>query len=324
MPQWLDLVWLMLLLFVLGWGAGAALAPFALRGLEPAGPPRRVRRRLGLIAALPLALPVAAVTGLVLLALGKQLGWLPDHCPIHGSSGHPHFCFAHLPDLAWTHMHRLFALASVAAVVVLPARPLGRAWMQQRHVRQLNQMASRKGALRILDTGERQAFAAGLRRPRVFLSRGLLAGLSARERRIVMAHEVAHIRHRDLAAQLVFECLLGFHRPACARVLRQVWRQNREARADDRAAERFGALEVASTLLRLARQPDTPAPAGLSALGDDPAARIERLLQPPRPVSGVAGFEWGYAVAATGLITLTITAHHSLETLLGHVPGVAQ
>lgn len=322
MPQWLDLVWLLLLLFVLGWGVGVVSVPFALRGLESADPVRRVRRRLWLIAALPLAVPTVTVTGLVLLAAAKQLGWLPDHCPVHGSSGHPHFCFVHLPELAWTPVHQLFALASVAAVIVLPARPLWRAWIQRGHVRRLNQMASPRGALRILDTSDCQAFAAGVRRPRIFLSRGLLAGLSARERRIVLAHEVAHIRHRDLAGQLLFACLLRFHRPACARSLHRLWCWNQEARADDRAAARFGALEVASTLVKLARQPGMAAPAGLSVLGDHPAARVERLLHPPRPASGMAGFEWACALAAAGLIALMIVAHHSLETLLGFLPGV--
>lgn len=319
---WLDLVWLLLLLFVLGGGIGALCAPFASRVLEWGAPARHARRRLWLVAALPLVLPAAAITGLVLLAAAKQLGWLPDHCPLHGSAGHPHFCFVHPPELALSHAHQLFALAVMAAAVLLPAGPLVRARLQQHRVRRLNRMAARKGALRILDVDDAQAFAAGLYRPRVFLSRGLLKRLSARERRIVLAHEVAHIRHRDLGGQLWFECLLRFHQPGCARTLRRHWRRNQEQAADDRAAARFGALEVAATLVKLARQPAAPASAGISALGDDPAARIERLLQPGAARAAGAGFELGYGLAAAGVITIMVSAHHSLETLLGYLPGI--
>jgi len=310
------------LLFAAGWGLGVVLTPPALRGLNRNHPPRNLRRRLWLVASLPLALPAVTVSGLLLLAAAKQLGWLPDHCPLHGSAGHPHFCFVHLPELAWRYGHGLFALAVLTAAMVLPGWPLARARVQQHRVRQLDFMAARKGPLRILDTDAAQAFAAGLRRPRVFLSRGLLTGLSARERRIVLAHEVAHIRHGDLTSQLVYECLLRFHRPGCARTLRWLWQRNMEERADDRAAARFGALDVASTLVKLARQPGPPAPAGTSALGDDPAARIERLLQPGAARAAGAGFELGYGLAAAGVITIMVSAHHSLETLLGYLPGI--
>lgn len=320
MPQWLGLLWLLLFFFVIGWAVSALLTPPAVERLAGISEPRKARRRLWMIALTPLFFPAVAVAALLFQALAKQLGWMLDHCHLHGS-GHPHFCFAHLPELTWSLFHPLFAGTALGLLVVPVGFRLWRENQQQRRVGALEQMASRRGALRVFEGEEATAFAAGLRHPRIFLSRKLLSDLSPRERRIVLTHEVAHIRHRDMLGQLLFDCLLVLQRPASAAALRGRWEQIQEQMADDRAVARFGALDVAATLVKLARQARERAPVATAVLGDQPAARIKRILNPPTDDSRGPIFEVAYAMAAMALAALTQTSHHSLETLLGYLPG---
>lgn len=316
----LGLLWLLFLIGLAAWVVTVLASEPLSRQLFSLHLSPRVRaRRSAALAAMPLVSVLSLLVATTAMALGKASGWVVDHCEFHGP-GHPHLCFEHLPAI-----HAGFAealvfggVASVLALTVL--RFIRREHSTARTLANLHRLSEGRGVCREVADDRVLALAAGWRSPAVLLSRGLRQQLDHRERRIVVAHEFAHLRRRDLRASLIVECLLLLHLPGVARRLRREWRQALEERADDMAAQRFGHEAVAETLLKVARlQKDHILP-GLSAGGGDTARRIERLL---------AGHpdESGLPLVSIGLASIVLLAaslahfHHLLETLLGFVTG---
>jgi len=156
----------------------------------------------------------------------------------------------------------------------------------------------------------------------VVLSRGLLNELSPRERRIVLAHEAAHLRHGDVRRNVLFELLLKLHFPVARRRLRQAWLSALEERADDAVARRFGAEPVVETLLHVARLKLHQPVSGFSVAGANLADRVGRLLDGERGTTVDAPvFETACAFVLTALFASAIVGHHALETLLGFLTG---
>ncbi len=319
MKDWLGFLWMLMLLVAAGWLMAGMVTTGLLRLLSSATRAGINRRRLWLLALLPVLLPLSVAAAIALLGTGKSLGWLPDHCLYHAPH-HPHFCFEHLPNLLLSYPHAFVAVLLLGLLLHLAGRQASHQWRQAREVATLRALASGQRRLKVLDHDRVTAFAAGLRRPGIFLSRGLLDRLNKRDQRIVVAHEAAHIRHRDLWLNALFEGLLRLHLPGTAARLRRRWRQALEERADDRVAARFGRTAVAATLLSLAKSTAPPRGA-TSAGGGDIRTRIERLLQPEPAPSGW-WFEGAYWLALAAVGWLVIAGHHRIETLIGFVVGV--
>lgn len=94
--------------------------------------------------------------------------------------------------------------------------------------------------IRVLGIDERLAFTAGLARPRVYVSRGLLRDLSPRELEAALLHEVAHAERRDpLRCWLIELVMLSLWFPRFSR-LGDAYRAARESRADIQAIVRLG------------------------------------------------------------------------------------
>lgn len=322
MTDWLGLLWLFFLSAVAAWAASAAAA-VALARL-PAHPERRPEgraRRALMTALLPWILPLTSVAAILLLAAAKSWGWVADHCLYHGP-GHPHLCLEHLPAIPLGPWHLLGFAAALALVILLLACYLvseGRALARLRSMRRL---AHGFGRMRVLETDQSFAFAANPRNPFILVSRGLIERLTRRERRIVVAHEVAHLRHRDLSRNVLFDLLLLAHLPWSARPLRQAWRQSLEERADDRVAAIYGRECVAQTLARVLRASphrisSCAWSSALSVAGADPLRRIERLLSTDEAAMPSSVFEFLYVAALVVVAAALPAAHHMLETFLG-------
>ncbi|MDT8409241.1 MAG: M56 family metallopeptidase [Wenzhouxiangellaceae bacterium] len=320
MTPWLDLLWLLLLLAAAAWALTVSALPAITRlafssSLAPAA---RYRRAL-LAAGLPWLVPGVVIASVCLLAAAKPLGWIADHCVYHGP-GHPHLCFEHLPAIGLNHLHAAAASLFLTGIAGLLVRLIGREYRAARQVNALRALASGRRRLRIVEQHQPVAFAAGFSNPFVLLSRGLLAQLTALERRIVLAHEVAHLRHRDMPRNLAFEILLLLHTPASARTLRGIWKQALEEKADDRVAARYGDENVAATLLKAVRICRIENSATMSVVGADPLRRVRRLLSGADEKPGAL---WHFELPFVGFILsiamLVGAAHHPLETLLGRV-----
>ncbi|WP_019873233.1 M56 family metallopeptidase [Sporichthya polymorpha] len=141
------------------------------------------------------------------------------------------------------------------------------------------------GCAWVLPAAEPLAYVAGLLRPRVVVSDGLLQLLSPDEQQAVLAHEAAHLRLGHARLLVVGSALARTYRwmpgvsPAWALLRREL-----EAAADDAAARAVGARTLLSALARVAIARARPAVAGFNDL-DAPALRyrIHRLQHPAPP-----------------------------------------
>jgi Zn-dependent protease with chaperone function len=175
---------------------------------------------------------------------------------------------------------------------------------------------------------------AGVFRPRMVISRGVVAALSAEQLSAVIRHERAHGLSRDnlkrllvLLAPGIVPFLSGFGN------LERAWAKTSEWAADDRAAagNTRRSLSLAAALVRVARLGSVaPAPVlatSLMADGADLSERVDRLLRPthrtpPRghrePIlTASAGMLVAGALIAVMAHPVTLhSAHECLEFLI--------
>lgn len=317
----MTLLWLFALLWLLTWALAQAITPLALEWLKRSpGHPSFQPHRIVLVGALPWLIPLTATLAMAFSALAKSMGWVEDHCNFH-EPHHPHFCFEHLPEMLLGHGHGHVVIA-VALFSLFGLLSLKR-WREHRQrsasLCSLTALSRGKGLLRVVEDDRLMAFAGGGEAPHIYLSQGLVDELSWHERRMVVAHEAAHLRHRDLSVGHFMEVLLLLHLSPFARELRNLWRNAIEVRADERVARQFGRTATAELILRLAKSsPSAPVPTAIG--GGNLATRIQILLKSPtssrkeRPILE--------ALIATGLLGFAaglLANHHTLETLLGWV-----
>lgn len=318
----IGLLAMLVLLCALAWALAAVAAQWLSRYSFEALPPKRRLHRFTLVALLPWLLPASWAAALAGVALGKRAGWIDDHCRIHGDR-HPHLCFEHFPAIQIEPLAGAALLMVLAAVTMVVVRHAWVALARRARLAALLRLVPSNGLVRKIDDERPLAMVARPLRPVLLVSRGLFDGLDARERRIVIAHEAAHLRGRDLIKSSLFECLLALHPPASAARLRAHWRQAIEERADDRVARRFGGADTAQALLKVVRRQQLPAPIGLAAGGADIVRRVERLLAADEPEV----FSRDWSTVALGLSLLVSAAwlagaHHAIETVLGVILGV--
>ena len=121
----------------------------------------------------------------------------------------------------------------------------------------------------------------GVRTPAILLPSDLERHLGAEALRPLLAHELAHVRRRDYAANLaqsIAEALLWFS-PGARWISRRI-REAREYCCDDVVAERCGVAPYAAALTTLAGLgAASPARPALNAVGPRLIVRIRRLLK---------------------------------------------
>jgi hypothetical protein len=263
--------------------AAAALARWAARRLEPAA---------ATVLLTALALSVALVTGMLLCLLGivglAQVPWL-------SGLGHWHPAALRMR----TEIHPLPALAAgaVAAVLLmLTARYAVRVWRSARALAKVTRSAPAAGDLVIVDDDAAFAFAVPGREGRIVVSTTLLRDLDAPQRRVLLAHEAAHLQLRhDRYVQL------GRLAAAANPLMRPVSRAIDlavERWADEVAAREVGDRRTAARALAAAglARPMRRAPHGaLAGAQADVRDRVTSLLAPPTKHRALG-------VAALGLV----------------------
>lgn len=301
----------------------AALYPVTqgrMRGLPPA-------TRAGLLLALACA---PAVVGLALLiltlspSLSHFLGLGSDHCQTHGH--HAHFCLVHTPLLTGAHLERLVLYVSGIAMLLLGAGMTLRLRRVRRVVRALRTVQAPDPVLRpysVVESGIAFALTAGLVRPVIYLSSGLLKLVSPAELTVVVHHEQTHRRRRDALRSFIADILSRLHLPPVRRRLLADLHLASEQACDEQAALAAGdRLCVAETILKVARLSAGTGPACDTLLptvtGADVQARIDALLRPAPTPSG-----WPRLSAAlcAGLLATfgyvyTDGLHHAVESAL--------
>ena len=150
----------------------------------------------------------------------------------------------------------------------------------QRSCRHLSSSRS----LVVVDTGLADAFTTPERRGRVVVTTGLLRALEPAERRVVLAHESSHLKHRHpwwvLAAELAAAVnpLLGLTARTVAHAVERWADEDAAGAVDDR---RLAARTVARSALLIHRGPSGVSPTTLGVLHGDVPGRVQALLAPP-------------------------------------------
>jgi hypothetical protein len=123
--------------------------------------------------------------------------------------------------------------------------------------------------------------------PRILVSEGMLRVLDGRQRRVLFAHERAHLRHGHHRFRLLAEVAGAINpllRPAedAMVFLCERW-------ADEQAAAEVGDRRLCARSLSAAALATTGGPAGLAAFHEhDVTQRVRALLRPQRGILGLA------------------------------------
>lgn len=138
------------------------------------------------------------------------------------------------------------------------------------------------GPLVLVDDQVPTAYAVAGRRGRIVVSRSMLAALSAPERRVLIAHETAHLRHRHylyLHLARLGAAANPLLRPIAAAVAYGIERWADEEAAAESGDRRLAARALARAALARAGHPG--AQRALAAADDRIAERVGLLLAPP-------------------------------------------
>ncbi len=150
--------------------------------------------------------------------------------------------------------------------------------------------------------------------PTVLIPSRLLATLSDDELDAILAHELAHVRRRDLIASVAQEialALLAFH-PA-ARWMSRVIDEARERCCDDLATTARTRRRYARALTKVALEVGRPSIASPGAGGGDVVARVRRLQRPATTRAATHGTLRGLTLALAIILVHTVATSRSIE-----------
>lgn len=273
-----------------------------------------------LVATLPAILTVLLLSAISLPSIASVVWPELDHCAAHDDA-HAHFCFVHVP----AHGVRADAMLVIAAVVVFAAfqaaRYAARIAGALRRLRSLARTSEYRADLgaSVVSVDDPLCIAAGLVRPRVFVSSGLLTELDARERAVVLAHERAHVDRRDALVGSIARLTSALHLPFVRREILAELDVAAEEACDEIASRSRDRLDVADTIVRVGRLCGERFECETLVRGFGPSAlerRVRALLAEPNG-RGSLGSAIG-ATAALGALILGLSAeiHHLTETAL--------
>lgn len=233
----------------------------------------------------------------------------------------------------------LWCLAAVVLTVAIWGLSLTRAARAVlgsfRYIRDCKEVGRQAGgAVWVVESSAPVLGLAGIIRPRLVMSQGLVKALSKDQLAAALRHERAHGVSRDNLKRLLILLapdVLPFVRGFAA--LERGWARFTEWSADDRAVAGNSrrSLSLAAALVRVARMSpapeQTPLVASLLADGRDLSARVDRLLSlgaTPRSKGGrripmlAAG---ATAMLAVGLMAAALepATFHSVHELLEHL-----
>ncbi|CAA0115655.1 Uncharacterised protein [Zhongshania aliphaticivorans] len=137
--------------------------------------------------------PASATISLVILSLpALAFPLIADHC--HDVICEPHVLYMHTNTVEGV-VTIAATITFVTGIFILMAAQLFRGRRQLLALSQLSVTSST--SYRIVDSKEHLAWCAGLLRPIVYLSQGLLNDLSAQQVRMILLHELSHAIRRD-------------------------------------------------------------------------------------------------------------------------------
>ena len=275
-------------------GSASLLVP---RGVRPQSA-ARLMTLLGVFSA------VAVVWGLILIAAANV-------AQVHGIAERLSWC----GDVVSKHSG---ALAPIGALAMLGLFAIARsAWRVRRHQRRLRARDG-DGEIAIVGSDVPTAYALPGRPGRIVVSTAMLRALDPDERRVLFAHERAHLRchhHRYVRLTQLAAATLPLLEPLNARV-----RITTERWADEEAVRDVGSREiVARAIARAAIAQADAVASGLGMADTGVLERVESLLRgEPRCIRLLeVGFACAAIVAGTALALSIALVGPSIAAMLG-------
>lgn len=176
----------------------------------------------------------------------------------------------------------------------------------------------------VLESQTPLAFTAGLFSPKCYVTTGLVEQFSETELDIIIAHERAHIRHKDTQKKLLFALFASLYPRAVVQRLNRIFSLATEQLADAQVGMTYCTFDIAQTLVKAARIQRCFAsnlhPAMMSFfVADDVDLRVRALVAPQR----FRSFPWACCLLAMVLITILSSVgvdilHHLIEAVFSH------
>ena len=186
---------------------------------------------------------------------------------------------------------------------------------------QFDFLGKRRGAWFEMESECPLVFTLGWWKPRIYVSSGLLRACTASDLDIILQHERAHQQRRDNLRLLVARLCCAVQPAAISRRILSDLQVVTEEACDFRAAERFGNVAVAETLLKVKRlltaQPASVPQDAMAFAERDVETRIKSLLNASGRVS-LQGWQLGLLLCA-GLLALALMVgplHHGSEWII--------
>lgn len=268
---------------------------------------------LMLVTFLPLYSVLVFFLALGFSFVGKAFGLIEDHCLEHGL-GHLHLCFEHLSAQQSNSLTIALLCLMLGVAGLKGFRVLQRLALHLRVNRRLTGIQSYP--VNWVDSPDEMAFVSGVLKPRIYLSYRLRERLHSKTLRMIVAHEIQHVRNRDLPKMWGIEMVLALYRQSTRNVLRAAWVQRREQRVDQQLAQRFGRAAVAESLLAMVRV--DPRESALNSNGGEIEQRLHALLV--NKANGLTELPYlSFFAVITTLAALIATQHHALETFIGWI-----
>ncbi len=256
---------------------------------------------------------------------GVLFSWLEshematEHCLSHNNSM-AHLCWfdpvVHISDYLW-----MGGISLMALVIIFNTYKGIKLMLKHRHFQSTLRAVSEQQENNVFRIASEHffVFSSGLFLPQAFISSQLLEQLSANELDVVLAHEQAHCKRRDVLRRVLLSFAGLFQLPATRQHLLNDLELAHEQMCDNAAVQKVGSrFLVAETIIKVARHLKllpSKSIIGIASFDDCHIdVRIQQLLQQPEPVKASVLF---FSTVLLILIMcsafmLTMPLHHLL------------
>jgi Zn-dependent protease with chaperone function len=308
--------------FALLFGCLASCASPLVLSATASWSPEGRHRALLLTSIAPAALPAFSVLAVLAPSFLASIWPEYDHCLQHDDH-HVHVCLVHLPRQLGNAASCFVLILSAGWLSARAARALVelyRAWRCASQLRAHGRGDPTLGA-NVLPTPAPLCFIAGVFRPTLFLSRGLLERVAPEQLAVILHHERAHAARRDILLRIVAQAATVFMWPSARVSLLRGLDLAAEQSCDEVAAAIVDdRLRVAETILRVERllQKSTSrlAPLSVAFGGDTVPQRVAALLEARKRSGSALLILAGFAALSCTVLAASTPLHHLTESLL--------
>lgn len=176
----------------------------------------------------------------------------------------------------------------------------------------------------VLESQTPVAFSAGLLDPKCYVTTGLIGQVTEVELEIILAHERAHIKHKDTRKKLFFALLASLYPKPISQRLNRLFSLATEQLADAHVSQSYSVFDIAQTLVNAAKilrfSGNSENAVRINYfIADDVDVRVRALVVPQK----VRSFPWAYCLLIMMLTTTLSFAgvdslHHLIEAIFSH------